>query len=43
VYTQTSDVEGEVNGLLTYDREASKLPVDIFAKMHAPLFERKER
>ncbi|WP_419804783.1 glycoside hydrolase family 2 protein [Terriglobus sp.] len=26
VYTQTTDVEGEVNGLLTYDREVSKLP-----------------
>ena len=25
VYTQTTDVEGEVNGLLTYDREVVKL------------------
>jgi hypothetical protein len=25
VYTQTTDVEGEVNGLLTYDREVMKL------------------
>jgi beta-galactosidase/beta-glucuronidase len=40
VYTQTSDVEGEVNGLLTYDREASKLPADTFAEVHAPLFDR---
>lgn len=38
VYTQTSDVEGEVNGLLTYDREVSKLPPADFARMHAPLF-----
>jgi beta-galactosidase/beta-glucuronidase len=38
VYTQTSDVEGEVNGLLTYDREVSKLPVADFARIHAPLF-----
>ena len=38
VYTQTSDVEGEVNGLLTYDREASKLPAETFAEIHAPLF-----
>ena len=37
VYTQTSDVEGEVNGLLTYDRERSKLPVEQFARIHAPL------
>jgi beta-galactosidase/beta-glucuronidase len=40
VYTQTSDVEGEVNGLLTYDREESKLPADTFAEVHAPLFDR---
>ena len=40
VYTQTSDVEGEVNGLLTYDREVSKLPAESFARIHAPLFER---
>ena len=26
VYTQLSDVEDEVNGLLTYDRETSKAP-----------------
>ena len=26
VYTQTTDVEGEVNGLMTYDREVSKIP-----------------
>lgn len=28
VYTQTTDVEGEVNGLMTYDRAIKKLPVD---------------
>ncbi len=39
VYTQTSDVEGEVNGLLTYDRAVSKLPAEEFAKMAEPLFE----
>jgi len=26
IYTQTTDVEGEVNGLLTYDRKVQKLP-----------------
>ncbi len=26
IYTQVSDVEGEVNGILTYDREVEKLP-----------------
>ncbi len=28
IYTQTTDVEIEVNGLLTYDREVNKLPAD---------------
>ncbi|MEW2359506.1 sugar-binding domain-containing protein [Spirillospora sp. NPDC029432] len=29
VYTQLSDVEDELNGLLTYDREILKLPADL--------------
>ncbi|MBY9064809.1 glycoside hydrolase family 2 [Sphingomonas yunnanensis] len=37
VYTQTTDVEGEINGLLTYDRAESKLPPATFARIHAPL------
>ena len=28
IYTQVSDVEGEVNGLLTYDREVVKIPAE---------------
>ena len=28
IYTQISDVEGEINGVMTYDRRHSKLPVD---------------
>jgi beta-galactosidase/beta-glucuronidase len=40
VYTQTTDVEGEINGLLTYDREVSKLPAETFKKIHAPLFDK---
>jgi hypothetical protein len=28
VYTQLADVEDEVNGLLTYDREVLKIPAD---------------
>jgi hypothetical protein len=28
VYTQLSDVEGELNGLLTYDRELLKVSPD---------------
>ena len=39
VYTQTTDVEGEVNGLMTYDREVIKFPVDKMAEIHKKLFE----
>lgn len=39
VYTQTTDVEGEVNGLLTYDRKVAKMPAETLAKLHAILFE----
>ena len=35
VYTQTTDVEGEVNGLLTYDRRVEKIPAAELAKLHA--------
>ncbi|WP_299156034.1 sugar-binding domain-containing protein [uncultured Christiangramia sp.] len=34
VYTQLSDVEGEVNGLVTYDREIIKLPIEYFNDLH---------
>lgn len=37
VYTQTTDVEGEVNGLLTYDREVIKIPIETLRQIHAPL------
>ena len=37
IYTQTTDVEGEVNGLLTYDRKVIKIPADELAKLHAVL------
>lgn len=37
VYTQTTDVEGEVNGLLTYDRRVEKLPPEWLAQVHARL------
>jgi hypothetical protein len=38
VYTQTTDVEVEVNGLLTYDREVMKLPVDVLAQAHRRVY-----
>ncbi|MCC4251271.1 MAG: sugar-binding domain-containing protein [Pseudomonadota bacterium] len=38
VYTQTSDVEDEINGLLTYDRAQSKATPEALAAIAAPLF-----
>lgn len=37
VYTQTTDVEDEINGLLTYDRARSKASAEDLAKIAAPL------
>ena len=37
VYTQTSDVEGEVNGLMTYDRKFIKVDPALLREMNAPL------
>lgn len=37
IYTQTTDVEVEVNGLLTYDRAVEKLPVEVLARAHKAL------
>lgn len=34
VYTQLTDVEDELNGLLTYDRKIVKIPVDILKKIN---------
>jgi len=34
VYTQTTDVEGEVNGLMTYDRKVIKLDTDRLSKIN---------
>ncbi len=39
VYTQTTDVEGEVNGLLTYDRKVIKIDPERLRGLHAPLYE----
>jgi beta-galactosidase/beta-glucuronidase len=39
VYTQTTDVEGEINGLLTYDRAQSKAPAEDLARIAAPLWQ----
>lgn len=33
IYTQTTDVEGEINGLITYDRKVRKLPAKTLAQI----------
>ena len=33
VYTQLSDVEDELNGLMSYDRQVVKLPVETVKKI----------
>lgn len=38
IYTQTTDVEGEVNGLVTYDRKVVKIPVNTLHAMHDRLY-----
>ncbi|MES2376024.1 MAG: sugar-binding domain-containing protein [Bacteroidota bacterium] len=38
IYTQTTDVEGEVNGFLTYDRKVFKMPVDGLYKVNSKLY-----
>lgn len=37
IYTQPFDVEGEQNGLMTYDREVVKIPFASLRAIHAPL------
>ncbi|NJN26224.1 MAG: beta-galactosidase [Cyclobacteriaceae bacterium] len=39
IYTQTTDVEGEVNGVMTYDRKVIKLKSKKVKKAHEALFE----
>jgi len=41
VYTQTTDVEGEVNGLMTYDREIIKMDPAELKKVNSILFDLK--
>jgi hypothetical protein len=35
IYTQVSDVEGEVNGLMTYDRRVVKMPAEKLNKLNS--------
>jgi beta-galactosidase/beta-glucuronidase len=41
VYTQTTDVEGEVNGFLTYDRRFAKIAPDVLRELNLRLYEGK--
>ena len=38
MYTQTTDVEIEINGYLTYDREVDKMDTEKIKRAHAELF-----
>ncbi len=38
IYTQTTDVEGEVNGLMTYDRELVKFDRDALEPLHGLIY-----
>ena len=42
IYTQTTDVEQEVNGLITYDREEIKLDPAWLKALHQSLYSLKE-
>jgi hypothetical protein len=39
IYTQTTDVEVEVNGFMTYDREVLKFDAERFAALHQKLYQ----
>ena len=38
VYTQTTDVEVEINGLMTYDRRVVKFPAEVLRELHRTLY-----
>jgi beta-galactosidase/beta-glucuronidase len=38
VYTQTTDVEVETNGLMTYDRKVQKMPLEKLKSVHQKLY-----
>ncbi|WP_432713621.1 glycoside hydrolase family 2 protein [Pedobacter sp.] len=39
VYTQTTDVEGEINGFMTYDRKVTKMPVEKLKEVNDKLYQ----
>ncbi|MES2732967.1 MAG: glycoside hydrolase family 2 TIM barrel-domain containing protein [Bacteroidota bacterium] len=40
VYTQLTDVETEINGLITYDRQVIKVPAEQLKKIHAQFYKK---
>ena len=40
VYTQTTDVEGEINGLMTYDRKVIKFDPEKMTELHSVVYEK---
>jgi len=42
VYTELTDVEAEVNGMLTYDRQVIKMSLDVTHKVHSDLLDQKQ-
>ncbi len=38
VYTQTTDVEGEINGFMTYDRKVMKMPIEKLKQSNEQLY-----
>lgn len=43
IYTQITDVEIEVNGLVTYDRQVVKIPVEKLAALHREIISPKKK
>ena len=43
IYTQTSDIEEEINGVMTYDREVDKLQIEKVQKLNKKLYEMFDR
>jgi beta-galactosidase/beta-glucuronidase len=41
IYTQTTDVEIETNGIMTYDRKEIKIPVEKLKELHSKLYDRR--
>lgn len=42
IYTQTSDIEEEINGLMTYDREENKFVEEVLKEVHRTLYQKFE-